>query len=163
MKGFTIYTANCTGNAKNCIYLTEVEVKDIASLKQAMRRDHVCAMYRDHKRSAAGFEWSDCIPMDCDNDHSDDPEQWKHPEDVVATFPDVTFAVCYSRNHMKEKKGKTARPRFHCYFPINRVCDGETYAAMKQRVYKKFPFFDDNALDIARFCFGTETPEGENT
>lgn len=159
MKEFTIYTANCTDNAKNCIYPTEVAVKDIASLERAMQRDHVCAMYRDHKRSAASFEWSDCIPMDCDNDHSEDPAQWKHPEDVVAAFPNVTFAVCYSRNHMKEKKGKTARPRVHCYFPINRVCDGETYAAMKQRVYKKFPFFDDNALDIARFCFGTEQPE----
>ena len=83
MKGFTIYTAICTGNAKNCIYPTEVEVKDIASLKRAMQHDHVCALYRDHKRSAAGFEWSDCIPMDCDNDHSEDPAQWKQPEDVV--------------------------------------------------------------------------------
>ena len=101
MKGFTIYTANCTGNAKNCIYPTEVAVKDIASMERAMQRDHVCAMYRDYKRSAAGFEWSDCIPMDCDNDHSEDPAQWKQPEDVSVAFPDVNFAVCYRRNHIK--------------------------------------------------------------
>lgn len=159
MKGFTIYTANCTGNAKNCIYPTEVEVKDIASLERAMRHDHVCAMYRDHKRSAAGFEWSDCIPMDCDNDHSEDPAQWKQPEDVVAAFPNVTFAVCYSRNHMKEKNGRAARPKFHCYFPVVRITDSKIYTAMKHQIQKQFPWFDANALDAARFYFGTEQPE----
>lgn len=158
MKGFTIYTANCTGNMKNCIYLTEVTVKDIVSLERAMRRDHVCAMYHDHKRSTAGFEWSDCIPMDCDNDHSEVPTQWKQPEDVVAAFPDVTFAVCFSRNHMKEKNGRTARPKFHCYFPINKVTDSKAYTAMKHQIQKQFPWFDANALDAARFYFGTEQP-----
>ena len=159
MKGFTIYTANCTGNAKNCIYPTEVEVKDIASLERAMRRDHVCAMYHDHKRSAASFEWSDCIPMDCDNDHSEDPAQWKQPEDVVAAFPNATFAVCYSRNHMKEKNGRAARPKFHCYFPVARVTDSKSYTATKHQIQKQFPWFDANALDSARFYFGTEQPE----
>ena len=159
MKGFTIHTANCTGNAKNCIYPTEVEVKDIASLERAMQYDHVCAMYHEHKRSAASFEWSDCIPMDCDNDHSEDPAQWKQPEDVVAAFPNVTFAVCYSRNHMKEKNGHAARPKFHCYFPVGRVADSKVYTAMKHQIQKQFPWFDANALDAARFYFGTEHPE----
>lgn len=159
MKEFTIYTANCTGNAKNCIYPTEVAVKDIASLARAMRHDHVCAMYRDHKRSAAGFQWSDCIPMDCDNDHSEDPAQWKSPEDVVAAFPNVAFAVCYSRNHMKEKNGKAARPKFHCYFPVARITDSKVYIAMKHQIQKQFPWFDANALDAARFYFGAKNPQ----
>lgn len=98
MKGFTIYTANCTGNAKNCVYSTEVVVKDIASLKRAMQHDHVCAMYHDHKRSAAGFEWSDCIPMDCDNDHSEDTAQWKQPEDV-ARLAGMRFANTAEPGH----------------------------------------------------------------
>lgn len=168
MNGFTIYTANCTSNAKNCIYPTEVEVKDIPSLKQAMRRDHVCAMYHDHKRSAVGFEWSDCIPMDCDNDHSEDPEQWKQPEDVVAAFPNVAFAVCYSRNHMKEKNGHAARPKFQCYFPVEKITDIKAYTTMKHQIQKQFLWFDANALDAARFYFGTEQPvvmffEGDKT
>lgn len=96
-----------------------------------MQHDHVCAMYRDHKRSAAGFEWSDCILMDCDNDHSEDPAQWKHPEDVVTAFPNVTFAVCYSRNHMKEKHGRPARPKFHCYFPVEMITDSNASASLR--------------------------------
>ena len=43
--------------------------------------------------------------MDCDNTFSDNPVEWKFPEDVANAFPNVMFAVCYSRNHMKEKNG----------------------------------------------------------
>ena len=132
MRPFTIYTAECTGNARNCLYPTVVIVQDIPTLQQAMGRDQVCAKYRDNRRGAAGFLWSDCIPMDCDNDHSEDPADWKQPEDVAAAFPDVSFAVCYSRNHMKEKNGKAARPKFHCYFPVERITDSKVYTAMKQ-------------------------------
>ena len=85
MRPFTIYTAECTGNARNCQYPTEVIVQDIPTLQQAMGRDHVCAKYREDRRSAAGFQWSDCIPMDCDNDHSENPEEWKQPEDVISS------------------------------------------------------------------------------
>ncbi len=94
MTEFTIYTAECTGNARNCLYPRKIEVRDIASLQKAMAVDHVCAKYRGDKRSAEGFEWSDCIPMDCDNDHSDNPAEWKQPEDVRSAFPNVAFAVC---------------------------------------------------------------------
>lgn len=159
MKGFTIYTANCTGNPKNTMYPNMVAVEDIRSLEQAMQRDHVCAKYHGNRRCEAAFEFADCIPMDCDNDHSEDPTQWKQPEDVVAAFTNVKFAVCYSRNHMKEKNGRAARPKFHCYFPISRISDSGTYTAMKKRIHGMFPFFDGNALDAARFCFGTEEPQ----
>lgn len=159
MKGFTIYTANSTGNAKNTVYPNMVAVQDIPSLQQAMQRDHVCAKYRGNRRSEAAFEFADCIPMDCDNDHSEDPAQWKQPEDVVAALPNIAFAVCFSRNHMNEKNGKPARPKFHCYFPISRISDSGTYAAMKKGIHEKFPFFDGNELDAARFYFGTEEPQ----
>lgn len=159
MRPFTIYTAECTGNARNCQYPTEVIVQDIPTLEQAMGRDHVCAKYHDDRRSAAGFQWSDCIPMDCDNDHSENPSDWKQPEDVVAAFPGVSFTVCYSRNHMKEKNGKAARPKFHCYFPVERIADSKVYTAMKQQLQKCFPWFDANAMDAARFYFGTEEPQ----
>jgi len=159
MRAFTVYGAGCTGNAKNCLYPIEICIEDIPSMQQAMSQDHVCAKYVDNKRSNAGFEFSDCIPMDCDNDHSEDPAAWKQPEDVAKAFPGVCFAVCYSRNHMKEKNGKAARPKFHCYFPVEQISDSKLYAAMKQQIHSRFPWFDANALDAARFYFGTEQPE----
>ncbi len=168
MTQFTIYTANTTGVKQNKLYPNEVTVDNLSALEQAMRWDHVCAKYTGNERGNANFQYSDCIPMDCDNDHSDDPATWKTPEDVQAAFPGVAFAVSFSRNHMKEKNGKAARPKFHCYFPIKRISSAEQYAAMKRQLQKLFPEFDANTLDAGRFYFGVEQPrvrffEGDKT
>ncbi|KAI4449171.1 hypothetical protein C823_003700 [Eubacterium plexicaudatum ASF492] len=56
-----------------------------------------------------------------------------------------------SRNHMKPKDGRSARPRFHVYFPHDPITDGEACAALKKAIHQKFPFFDGNAIDSARF------------
>lgn len=159
MTPFTIYTANTTGAQQNTVYPNEMAVDNLSALEQAMRRDHVCAKYTGNVRGVANFQYADCIPMDCDNDHSDNPDDWKSPEDVKKAFPGVAFAVSFSRNHMKEKKGKAARPKFHCYFPIKRISSVEQYVAMKKQIRKKFPEFDANALDGGRFLFGVEDPQ----
>lgn len=159
MTPFTIYTANATGAKQNKVYPNEVTVDNLPALEQAMRRDHVCAKYASNVRGVANFQYADCIPMDCDNDHSDNPEDWKGPEDVQKAFPHVAFAVSFSRNHMKEKDGKAARPKFHCYFPIERISSAEQYTALKQQIQKVFPQFDANALDAGRFLFGVENPQ----
>ena len=43
------------------------------------------------------------------------------------------------------------------YFQIEPVTDADQYAALKKEIQKMFPFFDDNALDAARFIYGSET------
>lgn len=159
MTPFTIYTAKTVGAKQNTVYPNEVTVGNLPALEQAMCCDHVCAKYKGNERSIANFQYADCVPMDCDNDHSDNPEDWKGPEDVQKAFPDVAFAVSYSRNHMKEKDGKAARPKFHCYFPIGRVSSAEQYVALKKQIQKKFPEFDANALDAGRFLFGVVNPQ----
>ena len=60
---------------------------------------------------------------------------------------------------MKEKDGKAARPKFHVYFPIEEITDADKYAAIKRAIHKAFPFFDGNALDAARFIFGSDAGE----
>ena len=74
---------------------------------------------------------------------------------MKAVFPDVAFGVGYSRNHMKEKNGKAARPKFHVYFPIRPVTDAKQYTAMKQQILQRFPWFDGNTVDADRFYFGS--------
>jgi len=152
----TLFTAACTGNPKNNVYPNEARITDKASFAAAVKHDHVCAKYKDDRRYASGFEVSDCVPMDCDNDHSNDPAEWKTPSDVAAAFPGASFYVAYSRNHMKSKDGKAPRPKFHVYFPIERVSDANLYVAMKQQIYDRFPYFDSNAKDAARFLFGSD-------
>ncbi len=161
MINFTLYTANSVGNEKNSLFPTKAVVTDKASLLQAVQFDHVTAEYKNNYRKSDNFIQSDVIPLDCDNDHSDNPSDWITSLDVAMQFPDVAFAVTYSRNHNKVKGEKAARPRFHVYFPITPVTDKDEYVRLKQQINEAFPYFDDNAMDAARLLFGTSNQEVE--
>lgn len=158
---FTLYRSNCLEVPENCTYPHKVEVTGKDSLIEAVKHDYVCAEYQGNYRSNDNFIGSDCLPVDCDNDHSDDPEEWVYPSDVATAFPSVAFAVHYSRNHMKTKGGKAARPKFHVFFAIDRVTEPGQYSEMKKLVNTIFLYFDTKALDAARFFFGTKEPEVE--
>lgn len=158
---FTLYRADCIGNRGNCLYPNKYTVSDDNALTEAVRCDYVCAEYQNSYRSGANFIGSDCLPVDCDNDHSEEASDWVTPADIADAFPGVSFAIHYSRNNMKEKNGKAARPKFHVLFPIDRVTDAQLYADMKKIVSSIFPFFDTQALDAARFFFGTTEPKVE--
>ena len=158
---FTIYSSDYTGNPGNCSYPNKHIITDLESLKGAVNHDYVCAEYRNNYRNGENFIGTDCLPVDCDNDHSENPDDWVMPADVLEAFPGVTFAVHYSRSNMREKNGKAARPKFHVLFPIDPMTDAVAYSNMKRLVNTVFPYFDTNALDAARFFFGTPNPEVE--
>ena len=155
----TIYQADCLHNKVNCIYPNKVVVTTEADMAKVQSRDHVCAEYKNNTRSKDNFILSDNIPMDCDNDHSDDPAKWITPELLDELLPDVPYILVFSRNHMKAKNGVSARPRFHVYFQIHLIHDADSYAALKRKIHAAFPFFDDNALDAARFLYGSPGSE----
>ena len=106
-----IFTANQTGNKKNCYYPNRVVAKNAAELQNAVMKDHVCAEYRNDYRSNVNFMQSVVVVMDCDNDHSELLGDWMTPDKLKALLPTVAFAIAPSRNNMKEKDGKTARDR----------------------------------------------------
>lgn len=159
MKKITLYSAKERGNQSNCYYPKKHEICDISSLHAAVSTDYVCAAYKDNYRNASNFIESDVLPFDCDNDHSDDKEKWITVNDIRFMFPNVCFYVHFSRNNMKEKKGRIARPKFHVFFPIKKVTDEKVYRELKESVGSLCAYFDQNALDSARFFFGTEEPE----
>lgn len=160
---FTIYSAKVLGQADNTYYPTRVEISGEAALRAAVSKDYVCAEYTGSKRANKNFVRATCLPLDCDNGHSDNPGDWIYPSTVADVFPGVAFAVHYSRHHWKEKKDDkgrvySPRPRFHVMFAINEMTDREAYAALKKRVNAFYPYFDTAALDAARFFFGTAEP-----
>lgn len=156
----TFYTANCRGNARNSLYSNKRVVDNEDDCLEVMAFDHVCAEFQGFRRSGDNFLSSDVEVMDCDNDHSEDPTEWVSPEALPELIgQDVAFAVVPSRNHGKPKDGKTARPRFHVYFPHGPVTDGAQCGALKRAIQQRFPFFDANALDSARFIFGNPVEE----
>ena len=173
----TIFVSSGRNQKTNTSYPFESKITCIDDLKKAAQYDHVFARFADGKnnrgklikayRSKKTFISSNCLPMDCDNCNPNPLEDdisesnWKTPDDVRSAFPNVPFYVVYSRNHMKEKNGKTARPRFHVYFPMEKVSDIDTYEKLKKQVLSHFPAFDDNAIDSARFFFGVDSPKVE--
>lgn len=156
---FTICRAECVGNKANCRYPIIIDVCSADELKEAVAYDHVCGKYQSNYRSNSNFQSSDVVVMDLDNDHSDNPGDWITEDKLDEQMPDINYAVAPSRHHMLEKEGQSARPRLHVYFPITEVTDAEVYAAIKRAIHKAYPFFDDNALDAARFLFGADTDE----
>lgn len=151
---FTIYTADCTGNEKNTLYPNQRVITCEGDLKKSITADHVCALYKNNTRSDANFIVSDVVPMDCDNDHSENPDEWITPEFLADNLTDVAFAITYSRHNMLPKGNKSARPRFHVFFPTAPCNDALSHKAIKAKIYKELSFFDGNALDASRFLFG---------
>lgn len=152
----TIYDAATVGSRSNCVYPNPVTVTDADTMRQAAAFDHVCAAYKQNYRSVDNFLKADCLPMDCDNDHSDDPDDWLTPFDVAMDFPGVGMIFVYSKSHMKQKGKRGPRPRFHVYFICTETTNSEIYSSWKDRLIVDYPYFDDGAKDSARFLFGVK-------
>lgn len=152
----TIYDAVTVGSRSNCVYPNPVTVTDADTMRQAAAFDHVCAAYKQNYRSVDNFLKADCLPMDCDNDHSDDPDDWLTPFDVAMDFPGVGMIFVYSRSHMKQKGKRGPRPRFHVYFICTETTDAALYSSWKDKLIADYPYFDDGAKDSARFLFGVK-------
>ena len=157
----TLYTSNVRGLASNNKYNSKITINDIESLKKALSFDYVPVLFKDYTRSIANFISSNCIIVDCDNDHSDNPIDWIDLVKLMEHFPNVRFYIHYSRHHMKWKDDKSPRPRFHIIFFCNEIADEKVYSTLKKDIYNYFPYIDNNALDSARLFFGTENPEVE--
>ncbi len=153
-----MYFADVIGQEWNCLYPHKQEITDDASLARAVSRDYVCAEYKGGYRSNENFIRSDCVAVEFDNDHSENPEDWITPAKVKARLPGVELAFHFSRHHMREKRGKPARPKFHMMAAIEPIYDDSEYAALKQRIATELGFADPNALDAARFFYGTQEP-----
>lgn len=150
----TLFHADCVGSPANCSYPHKVVVDDAVKMEAVVAHDHVCATYKNDYRNVSNFIQSDVIPMDIDNDHTEDPAEWLTEEKIEELFGDVDYVLVPSRHHMLSKDGAAARPKFHIYFPIEACTDAKEYTAIKVALQKAFPFFDGNAVDAARFLFG---------
>lgn len=154
-----IFSANCAGDQTNCLYPNKHVVTDLEGMKTAVKNDHVCAMYKNNYRSGENFLLTNTLAMDLDNDHTENPDVWLTPDKLDDIFSGVIYALAPSRHHMKEKKSKPARPKYHIYFQIPELESEADYKALKLQIAAQYPFFDNNALDSARFIFGNETDE----
>lgn len=151
-----LQTANVKQDETNSFYPNHADVANADEMREAVRMDHVCAEYRNCHRSNDDFIRSSVVVMDCDNDHSEDPDEWITSKKLNELLPDISYVLVPSRHHMKPKGKLSARPRFHVYFPIDEITDPSVYAGLKRGIYQSFPFFDNGAIDSARFIYGSD-------
>lgn len=173
-----LYMANCRGNGQNVLYPIQLEVKGVEDVRTAAARDHMPSKMANSYRNTANFLQCDCVMVDVDNTHSDDPDAWKTLNDILEALP-VNMYVVRSRNYMKEKthtNRKTGevtrqepREKWHLYCPLQKpITNAAEYEKLMLEVLGLFPFIDPSAMDNARFFFGVESPhveyvEGEDT
>lgn len=148
MTTFTLFTATTSGLASNTHYPNQAIITDAADLEAAARFEHVAAEYQGNQRSTHGFVTSDCLVMDIDNDHTENPDEWVTPQGLADLLADVEFMTATSRNHNTSKHGTPARPRFYVYLSIGPVTDPATYAGLKKSLADRFDFFDAVTLAI---------------
>ena len=154
-----VWVSNYVGNEKNCRYPHECEAYDADTLKKCFSKDHVFIKFKDNYRSDENFMYADVLVLDCDNTHSDDPDDWYTPEEIAKYFPMTRYITYTSRNNMKQKGDRAPRPRFHVIFFVERIIDSQTYKNLFTLIREYFPHFDSGAKDAARFFFGN--PETE--
>ena len=149
-----LWVSSGCGNQKNCRYPYEKVVSTTEDLKTAVAFDHTFISFKSNYRNEDNFEFADALAVDCDNGHTDEKDKWIRSDDIAMAFPDVSFVIYTSRNHMKDKGSSVARPRFHVIFFIDRITSAADYKALLKRVQDYFPYFDTKALDAARFFYG---------
>ena len=146
---------------KKRTYAQEVEISSLDEFRQAVQWDNVGAILKEHHRSNDNFISTDVIMMDCDNE-SDNPIDWLTPDKLAERISNVPFFIAYSRNHLKDKSDKSARPRWHIYLPLSETCsDVKRIRAMKEKLLRVVPEFDSGAKDAARLFYGVDNPQCE--
>ena len=163
-----LYTANCTGDAKNTYYPNCVEVRTRGEFEEALKRDHMASNMRGHRRHTDNFLGCNCLMFDVDNSHSDDPSEWVTMGDIFDALP-VRLYLVRSRNYMKEKRKidratgavtiTEPREKWHGYLPLRKpITDAGEFARVMKNVLCLLPFLDPAAIDTARFFYGVPNP-----
>ena len=81
MLKYRLSVAACIGNSSNCMYPNSVMVSDRDSFIQAISFDHVAGTFKGNYRSKDNFVSSDYIPINYDNNHSNNEKDLTRSEE----------------------------------------------------------------------------------
>lgn len=138
-----------------------IKAGDTLTLSKALEFDNCPAKYINGYRKRENFQISNCILADIDNTHSDNESDWITHDNVKKALNNVAFYYYPSRNHMKIKNGKSARPKEHFIFPTDTVTKAEDYIKLMRFLIEQFPalHFDPNVKSPAQLNYGVENAQ----
>ena len=135
MAEIKLFCADVTGMESNCSYPNEAVISDAESLRRAVGRDYVPVRFRNNYRSTANFIEAECLCKDCDNDHSDNPEDWITPE--FMQFTDDTH--CRSSERLLRGDLLVTRTKGHTVVVLS---DGAKAAEERQSMPAEYALGD---------------------
>lgn len=128
----------CIGKGNNTSFATTPTLVTADNALDVFKYDYSPIAFKNGYRAGKNFEYACSIPADFDNSHSENPDDWQTADSLYQTFVDfgVNFILHSSRNDNRLKidkrtgEKKTARPKFHCDFPLwEPVYDRKIFAA----------------------------------
>ena len=167
-----IFTAKTRQNAKTVTFPQAVEVTGLQDLLAAAQHDHIFSQMKDNYRSTENFLQTDCLVLDLDNTHSEDPNDWKSIDDIADAFQEVHFYYVQSRNYMKAKTkgGRVQEPRekYHLYFPLSKPLTKRASAKkaldaageIADHTHGTTGLLDQSAAKPEQLMYGVEDPQG---
>ena len=165
------FSSNKKEEPQNTFYPNRNEIDTKEKIDPSIfAHDYVGGEFKDHTRSGLNFVKTDCLLIDIDNDHSENPSEWFDKDDVENVLKGVPHVIHYSRNHMADKQVKKdngtivikpRRPKMHILIAINETDKKEEYDKLINRLEKYLPIIDKKAKDVAHFFFGTDNPKVE--
>jgi hypothetical protein len=172
-------------NRHNTKYPRRVKIDSGEKLSWAAEFDHCAPKLKQDYRKDENFSGADVLFFDVDNGYTEDPNQFVWPRDIIDAWPDIRRIILSargqdlrrakiptdisqylvpSRNNMKEKDGKAARPKFHVYCPLGiTVTDGENFKTLLNAIIAEvnkrcgFELFDKKHTGASRFFFANTT------
>jgi len=110
----------CVGGANKTSFATEPTEITTRDAAHFFAHDHTTIKFTGGYSDGDNFEYATAIPLDIDNSHSDNTNEWIHLEDFEKLLQErgLNYWVAASRNHWRSKGEVTARPRFHVYLPL---------------------------------------------
>jgi len=110
-----------TGALHNTSFSNEPTEITETNAEAFFRNDHTTNCFKDGHCKGENFVYATAIPLDIDNSHSDNPDDWIHPDDIASKLKElgINHVIVPSRNHLLSKDGKDPRPKFHVYLPLS--------------------------------------------
>ena len=126
------------------------QISSVDDLKRVVSSfNHTAGCYDTGYEKSENWQHSDTLILDVDGGCS--------IEEFKEIFNDYSYYLATSKSHQKEKDGKPPCDRFHVYFPLSHEYqkgnDQEDYRGMMTYLPQKYPFFDKQVKDLARFIF----------
>ena len=168
-----LYLSNTRQYERAVRFRQPARINCLQDLLQAAQYDHIFSQMRDNYRNGTNFLATNCLELDLDNTHSDDPDEWKSADDIAEAFPEVQLYYVYSRNHMKPKRDKQGRiheprPKMHAYMPLSHTIKDHDEAEqlmsaarmIMDHTHGQEHLFDQKAAHPEQMIYGVENPQG---